>query len=195
MTTISSIDNNGELPPKPKTNNTKEQSFNNTIFNDLNNDGIIGREDFKNNSALIDLVEKNCWLGEKWNEYGNAINKLLKSFNLESKEEGRDAINKIIQNCDTKNGSELTLTLNAIHNELGENPDDLKEAIKNLFGEQFKRVDVYRDGGSLEIRLQDGSSIYMDYSISGMMSGTAGSSTIKQADGKEEKFDADGNPI
>lgn len=195
MSNINSIGNNGELPEKPKTNTETAPSYNNTIFKDLNDDGIIDREDFKNNNALIDLIEKNCWLGEKWNKYGNAINKLLKSFNLESKEEGKDAINKIVQNCDIKNGSEVTLAINAIYNELSDNPDELEAAIKKLFGEQFERMDTYRDGGSLEIKLKDGSSIYMDYSINSMMSGSAGSSTITHADGNEENFDVDGNPI
>ncbi|MCM1004576.1 MAG: hypothetical protein NC408_09595 [Candidatus Gastranaerophilales bacterium] len=195
MTTINSIGNSGQLPETTKNTENKEPEYNNSIFKDSNNDGIINEEDFQNNKTLIGIIDRNGWLGEKWSEFGNAVNKLLKSFNAESKEDGQEISSKIVENRDIKNGSELTLTINALRNEATfENIswDDFNNTVKNLFGDQLQQLDVLRDGGSLKITLKDGTKIEIDYS---MFSEEQGFSTITKPDGSTERFDSDGNSI
>ena len=62
-------------------------------------------------------------------------------------------------------------------------------AISNLFGGKLERFDTYRDGGSREYFLKDGTKIYRD---NGIGSKERGFTTITRPDGTVEKYNTEG---
>ena len=97
-----------------------------------------------------------------------------------------------IPSYDDGNMAEISKTMNDARNKLPvggkEGSEAFDEVISKIFGDNLKSIDTMRDGGSLEIRLNDGSMIYMDNQF---LVGD-GSLTITKPDGTKEKYSSEG---
>lgn len=100
-----------------------------------------------------------------------------------------------IPSYDGSNGAELSKFMNTARNKLPiggkAGSEEFKRVINDAFGENLDRVDTYRDGGSLDISLKDGTRIYMNNKF---MSGD-GSVTITKPDGTVIKYSSDGEIV
>lgn len=96
---------------------------------------------------------------------------------------------------DGSNGGDIAKSMNNARQKLPiGGPDGSKEfkrVITETFGENLEKVDTYRDGGSLQITLKDGTTIAMNNK---MMVGD-GSITIQKPDGTTEKYTRDGEKV
>ena len=92
------------------------------------------------------------------------------------------------------NGGEWAKAIQIIHNNISwwsfEGLKLRKQAFEKILGkQQIFRVETYRDGGSTEWYLKNGTIVFLDNSIS---SSEVGYITVYHPNGTEEKFNTDG---
>ena len=194
-----SIPGTNTVPSAKTTQETDEPSI--FMHKDRDGDNIVDADDFGGNEAVIEIVQRNGWLGKAWDVVGNALNLILKhvSTDKNTTQSVEDVLHSMVTNIDLNNYSEVTAVLTAIGNEatrkgsIGNNPEKLNEYYKTLFKDNFKSFDLYRDGGSKEIRLNDGTIIYQNFSIGGPIN-ERGHFTVTKPDGTVEYYNDEGIP-
>ena len=172
------------------------------MHKDSNGNSIVDTDDFGGNEAITEIVERNGWLGKAWESVGEAINLLLKHVSTDKNETGsvEDVLDSMIENVDLNNYSEVTALLTAIGNEthrtgsIGNDTEKLNAYYEKLFGENFVSFDMYRDGGSKEIQLTDGTVIYQNFNMSGPRE-DYGIFEITKPDGTLEYYNDEGKRI
>ena len=94
---------------------------------------------------------------------------------------------------DINNGADLAKAFNVLDENISKGNSEGVQiydmAISNLFGGKLERFDTYRDGGSREYFLKDGTKIYRD---NGIGSKERGFTTITRPDGTVEKYNTEG---
>ncbi len=175
------------------------------VYGDLDGDGKVSKADFYGNKAVIKFVTNNHWYGKNWSDVGQALNLLMQ--NLPADKEESDSIKSIlktlVEKADSNNHSEVTSILTAIRNESAYrsiSPEERNNFLRTLFGNdangqaRFVRYDVLRDGGTIEITLNDGSSIVQNFSAKSPRE-HIGKFIYTNPDGTKEYFDDEGIPI
>ncbi len=105
-------------------------------------------------------------------------------------------LNDLVSEYDISNGSDLTKALNTLRQncKVG-NPEGMQlfeSATSALFKGQLKNVETYRDGGSRNYILKDGTEIYHDYRSG---SSNKGSVTITNTDGSIIQYNREGEKV
>ena len=104
-------------------------------------------------------------------------------------------LDSIIDNVDLNNYSEVTAAITAIEKEIiNNNPQKRDEYYQRLFNGNFERFDIYRDGGSKEITLKDGTIIYQNLRI-GSSTAELGRYRITKPNGTIEYYNNNGKLI
>lgn len=102
-------------------------------------------------------------------------------------------IKELVSEYDINNGSDVTKALNVLDENISrgnrEGSQIYDMAISNLFSGKLERFDTFRDGGSREYLLKDGTKIYRD---NGFGSKERGFTTITRPDGTVEKYNTEG---
>ncbi len=115
---------------------------------------------------------------------------------LKAKAQKLDEIGKLIADYDISKGSDLTKALTTIDANISAGNKDGYElynaAISKLFNGQLVNTNVYRDGGSREYTLKDGTKIFHDNRIFGEENGFV---TITRPDGSVEKYNPEGEKV
>lgn len=96
---------------------------------------------------------------------------------------------------DGNNGGDIAKSMNDARQKLPiggrDGSNEFRRVITETFGENLETVDTYRDGGSLQIKLKDGTTIAMNNRIKV----GDGSITIQKPDGTIEKYTRDGEKV
>ena len=105
-------------------------------------------------------------------------------------------LNDLVSEYDISNGSDLTKALNTLRQNCNvSNPEGMQlfeSATSALFKGQLKDVRTYRDGGSRNYILKDGTEIYHDYKSG---SSNKGSVTITNTDGSIIQYNREGEKV
>lgn len=200
----SSMSGTNSLSSNDGAKQTNKQTNEPSIFmhKDSNNNNIVDAEDFGGNEAVVEIVQRNGWLGKAWDAVGEALNLLLKHVSTDKKDTKsvEDVLNSMVENVDLNNYSEVTAVLTAIGNEasrkgsIGYDSEKRDAYYQKLFKGNFESYDMYRDGGSKEIKLKDGTIIYQNFSMSSPRN-ERGQFTVTKPDGTVEYYNDEGKPI
>lgn len=149
------------------------------------------------------MIERNGWLNKDWDVAGEALNRLLGrvSADIAANSTIDDVLDAIVKNVDLNNYAEITAALTAIGNEaiskgsIGPyNTEKRNEYYQRLFKGNFENIKTFRDGGSKEIKLKDGTTIYQNFAASSPRN-ERGHYTVTKPDGSIEKYDDEGKFI
>lgn len=167
-------------------------------------DADLGRDDFENREVFfMDGKVTTSKTGGIYQATDQEIQNVYKNTKTQAeqkteeiqkmKEQAQqlDNINSKISEYKPDSGSDITKALNTIAEEAAnENLEDI--AVSKFFKGQIKQVNTYRDGGSKEYTLKDGTVIYHDNAIGGKEVGFV---TITHPDGRKEKYNDKGELI
>lgn len=99
----------------------------------------------------------------------------------------------MVKDYDITNGSDLAKAINILRHASSKDDSSIYDsAVQSLFKGQIKNVDTYRDGGSREYTLNDGTVVYHDNDFSGDEIGFV---TITHPDGTKEKYNPKGEKV
>ena len=106
-----------------------------------------------------------------------------------------ETLDSIIDNVDLNNYSEITSAITTIEEEVQTSGTQKRDAYyQRLFKGNFEKFDMYRDGGSIEIWLKDGTAIYQNFKI-GSPKSELGKYSVRKPDGTVEYYNNNGKPI
>ncbi len=167
-------------------------------------DADLGHDDFENREVfLMDGKVTTSKTGGIYQATDKEIQNVYKNTKTRAEQKAEEMkkmkeqaqqledINSKIAEYKPDKGADITKALNTITEEA--ESDNLEEiAVSKFFKGQIERVDTYRDGGSKEYTLKDGTVIYHDNAIGGSEVGFV---TITHPDGTKEKYNPEGKKV